>query len=135
MSLFRADFTVLTVRLTQRAVAGDPLSQVMFPDHTDLPAPVALQVQNLLRLDHPLDSETIHVWPPVLLIQLFSYNAGSDACKHSGWTSGKCVRQARWRHDAEAGPALAAFTCCPTTLWQSKKEQNAKLPAYDYLVF
>ena len=82
--LCRADFTVLTVRLTQRAVAGDPLPQIMFPDHTDLPAPVALQMQNLLRLDHPRDSGTVHVWQAVLVIQLFSCNAGSGACKHSG---------------------------------------------------
>lgn len=76
--LFLADFTVVAVRLTKQAVARNLLSQVMLPDHTDLLPSAALQVQNLLRLDHPRTSGNDHVWPLLLVIQLLC----RDACKH-----------------------------------------------------
>lgn len=44
--------TVVTVRLAQRAVTGNLLSQVMFADHTDLPPAAALQMKDLFRLNH-----------------------------------------------------------------------------------
>lgn len=44
--------TVSTVRLTQAAVAGNARSQVMFPDHSNLPAAAAPQVEDLLGLNH-----------------------------------------------------------------------------------
>lgn len=62
---------VLTARLTQGAVAGDPLSQIMFPDHTDLPPAAALQMQDPLRLNHLQISGSSHVKPAALLNQLF----------------------------------------------------------------
>ena len=78
---------MVTVRLTQRAVAGHPLSEVMLPDHTDLPAAAALQMKDLLRLNHPLvRSGTSHVCPGVRVNVnqlLLNHNAGSDTCKHS----------------------------------------------------
>lgn len=77
--VFRADFTVLTVRLTQRAVAGNPLSQIMFPDHTELP----LQVKDLLRLNHLHTSGMSHVRLPALVFKMFYHNSGGGTCKHS----------------------------------------------------
>lgn len=84
MPLCGAAFTVVTVRLTQRAEAGNLLPQIMFPDHTDLPPPAALQVKDLLRLNHPQVSGKSHVEPAALVKSSVVYHyAGSHTCKHS----------------------------------------------------
>lgn len=53
-----SDGTVVAALPTQGAVAGDPRPQVVLPDHTDLPAAAALQVEDLLRLNHAYTSGT-----------------------------------------------------------------------------
>lgn len=55
--------TILTVALTQGAVARHPGSQVVLPDHTDLPPTEVLQMQDPLRLDHPRRSGSSGLTP------------------------------------------------------------------------
>lgn len=88
-----ADFTIHTVGLTQRAAAGDPLSQIVFPDHSELPPHAAFQMQHSLRFNHRPHSLTSHIQLPALANLLFSQDAGRHGCKHSRQSSVKHGRK------------------------------------------
>lgn len=88
-----ADFTIYTVGLTQWAAAGNPLSQIVFPDHSDLPPHAAFQMQDSLRFNHRPHSLMSHIQPPALANLLFCQNAGRRGCKHSRQSSGKHGRK------------------------------------------
>lgn len=60
-----ADFTIYTVGLTQWAAAGDPLSQIVFPDHSELPPHAAFQMQHSLRFNHCPHSLMSHIQLPL----------------------------------------------------------------------
>lgn len=88
-----ADFTIYTVGLTQWAAAGDPLSQIVFPDHSELPPHAAFQMQQSLRFNHRPHSLMSHIQLPALANLLFSQDAGRHGCKHSRQSSAKYGRK------------------------------------------
>lgn len=55
------ELTFNTVRLTQGAVTRNLLPQIVFPDHTDLPSPAALQVKDFLCFNHLCHSRRNHM--------------------------------------------------------------------------